>query len=294
MFFKSIRVKLSVINTGLFKLDGGAMFGVVPKKLWSRLEKPDENNLCTWAMRCLLVETDDRKILIDTGIGNKQSEKFFSHFHPHGTDSMLSSLANLGLQPQDITDVLLTHLHFDHVGGAVLRDASDRLLPLFSKAKYWSNQAQYDWAFTPNDREKASFLKENFVPLMQEGVLHMLDALPYNKSLAWTQGIDIGYAYGHTEALMTPKINYRGQTIIYCADLLPSPSHVSMPYVMGYDIRPLQTLIEKEWFLNKAVEEGHILFFEHAPTIEACTVKRNEKGRIVVDQMGALADFVEL
>ena len=287
-------MKLSVIDTGYFKLDGGAMFGVVPKKLWSKLEIPDENNLCTWAMRCLLVETDNRKILIDTGIGNKQSDKFFSHFHPHGADSLRSSLAKINLKPEDITDVLLTHLHFDHVGGAVLRDASENLLPFFTNAKYWSNQAHYNWAFSPNAREKASFLKENFVPLMQEGVLHMLDALPYDQTMAWLPGIDIGYAYGHTEALMTPKIQYQGKTILYCADLLPSPSHVSMPYVMGYDIRPLQTLIEKEWFLNKAVDAGHILFFEHAPTIEACTVKRNEKGRIVVDKMGALSDFVKL
>lgn len=287
-------MKLSVIDTGFFKLDGGAMFGVVPKKLWSRLEKPDQQNMCTWAMRCLLVQTAGRNILIDTGIGNKQSEKFFSHFHPHGNDSLASSLAKIGLQPADITDVVLTHLHFDHVGGAVIRANNDKLLPFFSNAKYWSNQAHYDWAYRPNAREKASFLKENFVPLQEAGVLHMLDALPYNHTLSWIDGIDIGYAYGHTEALMTPKIKYQGQTIIYCADLLPSPSHISMPYVMGYDIRPLQTLIEKEWFLNKAVEEKHILFFEHAPEIEACTVKRNEKGRIVVDEMGALADFVQL
>ncbi|BDS12108.1 MBL fold metallo-hydrolase [Aureispira anguillae] len=287
-------MKLSVIDTGYFKLDGGAMFGVVPKSLWSKLETPDEQNLCTWAMRCLLIETEGRKIIIDTGIGNKQSEKFFSHFHPHGDATLISSLAKNGLTVNDITDVFLTHLHFDHVGGAILQDSSGKSLPTFPNATYWSNQAHYDWAFTPNAREKASFLKENFVPLMEEGILKMVDALPYDQILDWLPNVGIGYAYGHTEALMTPRIQYQGKTIIYCADLLPSPSHISMPYVMGYDVRPLQTLIEKEWFLTKAVNEGHILFFEHAPTIEACTVKRNEKGRIVADKMGKLSDFVQL
>lgn len=289
-----LKMKLSVIDTGYFKLDGGAMFGVVPKKLWSRLETPDEQNLCTWAMRCLLVEIDNRKIIIDTGIGNKQSDKFFSHFHPHGDATLIQSLAKNGLSLDDITDVFLTHLHFDHVGGAVLGAANGKLTPTFPNATYWSNQAHYDWAFTPNAREKASFLKENFVPLMEEGILKMLDALPYNQVLDWLPNVGVGYAYGHTEALMTPRIKYQDRTIIFCADLLPSPSHISMPYVMGYDVRPLQTLIEKEWFLNKAVEEKHILFFEHAPEIEACTVKRNEKGRIVADQVGRLADFVQL
>lgn len=285
-------MKLTVIDTGFFKLDGGAMFGVVPKTMWSKLETPDENNLCTWAMRCLLVEIGDRKILIDAGIGNKQSEKFFSHFHPHGNDNLLGSLAKNGFKPSDITDVFLTHLHFDHVGGAVSMDANGKYSPTFPNATYWCNQAHYDWAYTPNDREKASFLKENFVPLMEHGVLKMLDSMPYNQLLDWMPEINIGYAYGHTEALMTPHIHYKGKTIIYCADLLPSPSHISMPYVMGYDVRPLQTLKEKEWFLTNAAEQGHILFFEHAPKIEACTVKMDEKGRIVADKLGDLADFV--
>lgn len=287
-------MKLSVIDTGYFKLDGGAMFGVVPKSLWSKLEEPDEKNLCTWAMRCLLIETAGRKILIDTGIGNKQSEKFFSHFHPHGDATLVNSLAQQGLTVDDITDVFLTHLHFDHVGGAVLNGTNGKLIPTFPNATYWTNQAHYDWAFTPNAREKASFLKENFVPLMEEGILKMVDNLPYDQVLDWLPNVGIGYAYGHTEALMTPRIQYQGKSILYCADLLPSPSHISMPYVMGYDVRPLQTLVEKEWMLTKAVEEGDILFFEHAPTIEACTVKRNEKGRIVADKVGKLSDFVQL
>jgi len=287
-------MKLSVIDTGYFKLDGGAMFGVVPKSLWSKLEEPDANNLCTWAMRCLLVEVDNRKILIDTGIGNKQSAKFFSHFHPHGDATLVKSLAKQGLTLEDITDVFLTHLHFDHVGGALVQDKRGKIVPTFPNATYWTNQAHYDWAYTPNAREKASFLKENFVPLMEEGILKTIDALPYDQQLEWLPNFNVGYAYGHTEALMTPYIQYQGKTIIYCADLLPSPSHIGMPYVMGYDIRPLQTLTEKEFFLSRAVEEEHILFFEHAPSIEACTVKRNEKGRIVADQVGDLSAFVQL
>lgn len=285
-------MKLQVINTGFFKLDGGAMFGVVPKSLWSRLEEPDENNLCTWAMRCLLVETEGRKVLIDTGIGNKQSEKFFSHFQPHGEDSLTASLRAVGVGLDEVTDVLLTHLHFDHVGGAVKKTANNTLEPLFSNATYWTNQAHYDWAYTPNDREKASFLKENFVPLQEAGVLKMLEALPYDHVLPWMQGIDLGYAYGHTEAMMMPIIKHQDKTIVYCADLLPSPSHIRMPYIMGYDIRPMDTLQEKERLLNQAVEKGYILFFEHAKAIEACTVKRNAKGRIVADQMGSLAELL--
>ena len=230
-------MKISVINTGYFKLDGGAMFGVVPKKLWSRLEQPDENNLCTWAMRCLLVQTEGRNILIDTGIGDKQSEKFFSHFHPHGEETLLGSIQEQGLKASDITDVFLTHLHFDHVGGAVYRDEKGALLPTFPNATYWTNQAHYDWAYTPNDREKASFLQENFVPLKEQGILKMLPSAPHDKVISWLEGFDLGYAYGHTEALMTPRLRYQDKTIIYCADLLPSPSHIPMPYVMGYDVR---------------------------------------------------------
>lgn len=285
-------MKLSVINTGYFKLDGGAMFGVVPKVLWQKLEQPDENNLCTWAMRCLLVETDNKKILIDAGIGSKQDAKFFSHFDLHGDDTLYRSLNNNDLLTDDITDVLITHMHFDHVGGAVQQDTKGNYFPTFANATYWTNQKHFDWAYKPNAREKASFLKENFIPLKEEGVLKNLEALPYNEQLEWLPQIKIGYAYGHTEAMMIPHINYEGKTIVYCADLLPSPSHVNLPYVMGYDTRPLLTLQEKEWFLNEAVEKEYILFFEHAPNIEACTVKRNDRGRVVVDQTGDLKDFI--
>ena len=286
-------MKLSVIDTGYFKLDGGAMFGVVPKKLWSRLETPDENNLCTWAMRCLLVETEGRKILIDTGIGNKQSEKFFSHFQPHGTATLAGSLEQAGVATDEVTDVLLTHFHFDHVGGAVQKNGAGKLEPAFSNATYWTNQTHYDWAYTPNDRENASFLKENFVPLQEAGVLKMLESRPYDQTLPWLEGVELSFAYGHTEAMMLPILSYQGKTVVYCADLLPSPSHIGMPYVMGYDVRPLNTLQEKAHLLAKAADEGYILFFEHAKTIEACTVKRNERGRIVPDRQGKLMELLE-
>ena len=283
-------MKIHVINTGLFKLDGGAMFGVVPKSIWQKLEQPDENNLCTWAMRCLLIEIGDRKILIDTGIGTKQSEKFFSNYYLHGDASLMQSLANLGFAADDITDVLLTHLHFDHVGGAVSArqkaDGTASLEPTFSRARYWTNQAHFDWASKPNPREAASFLKENFEPLRD--VLQFLPSLPHDQILDWLPQIGLQFAYGHTEAMMLPHIRIGGQTIVYCADLLPSPSHLGLPYVMGYDVRPLQTMIEKEWFLNKATDENYILFFEHAPNIEACRLARNDKGRVIAQNAGAL------
>ncbi len=289
-------MQLQTINTGFFKLDGGAMFGVVPRVLWQKLEQPDENNLCSWAMRCLLLTTDEgRRILIDTGIGTKQSEKFFSHYHLHGTDSLHTSLAALGLSADDITDVFLTHLHFDHVGGAVeyVRRGADgeRVLePTFKQAKYWTNQAHFDWATKPNARESASFLPENFAPLRD--VLHYLPTQPQEQILDWLPQIGVQFAYGHTEAMMLPQVRIGGRTVVYCADLLPSPSHLPLPYVMGYDVRPLQTLAEKEWFLSKAVEENYILFFEHAPQIEACTLRRDERGRIVADKLGKLQDLL--
>lgn len=289
-------MKLSVIETGLFKLDGGAMFGVVPKSIWEKLEQPDENNLCTWAMRCLLIEDEGKKILIDTGIGNKQSEKFFSHYHLHGEDSLEKSLKAHNLSYADITDVVLTHLHFDHVGGSVVQRLNGKgdiiLDPAFSNAKYWSNEKHFNWAAKPNPREAASFLKENFMPLRD--VINYVPAQPHDQPLVWQNNIDFQFAYGHTEAMMLPRIHYKGKTIVYCADLLPSPSHLGAPYVMGYDIRPLDTMIEKEHFLNEAVEKEFILFFEHSAYVQACTLTRNDKGKVIVKQQGKLSDFVDL
>jgi glyoxylase-like metal-dependent hydrolase (beta-lactamase superfamily II) len=271
-------MRLTTILTGYFKLDGGAMFGIVPKTLWQRLTTPDDNNLCTWAMRCLLIETGERKILVDTGIGDKQDEKFRSHFEPHGDESLIGSLADAGHRPEDITDVFLTHLHFDHVGGAVKRDDEGNLVPTFPNATYWTNQAHYEWALHPNDREKASFLKENFVPLMEAGVLRFIET-PNDEE--WLPGIRIRYVYGHTEAMMLLFIQTSVRTVVYTADLIPSSYHIGMPYVMAYDLRPLRTLAEKSQLLEEAVKGEYELFFEHDPKLERCQVIKNERGRIV-------------
>ncbi len=241
-------MKLHVIDTGLFKLDGGAMFGVVPKSLWSKYQKPDENNLCSWAMRCLLIEKGDKKILIDTGMGNKQDEKFFSHYFPHGEASLLSSLAEKGFQVEDITDVILTHLHFDHCGGAVSKDEAGNLFPTFPNATYWSDKVHWDWAIKPNSREKASFLKENFVPLQDAGQLEFV-----NEYTQIIPELSFALAHGHTEGMLIPHIQVGNETVVYMADLLPSPSHIPIAWVMGYDVRPLLTVQEKESFLKKAV-----------------------------------------
>ncbi|MEH3114884.1 MBL fold metallo-hydrolase [Pedobacter terrae] len=267
-------MKLHTIDTGFFKLDGGAMFGVVPKTIWQKTNPADANNLCTWAMRCLLIERNDELILVDTGIGNKQDEKFFSHYYLHGEASMQKSLEQLGFDMADITDVFLTHLHFDHVGGAIVR-AGEKLLPAFTNARYWSNEKHWQWAVEPNAREKASFLKENILPIQESGQLNFVVE---QENIAWQKDINITFAYGHTDAMMLPKISYKGQTIVYMADLLPSVGHLPLPYVMAYDMFPLKTLTEKEAFLEEAVDNNYILFLEHDPVNECCTLQRTEKG----------------
>ncbi|MBD1366028.1 MBL fold metallo-hydrolase [Mucilaginibacter sp. ZT4R22] len=267
-------MNLHTIDTGFFKLDGGAVFGVVPKSIWQKTNPADENNLCTWAMRCLLIEDGDRLILIDTGIGNKQSEKFFSHYYLHGNATMDSSLAAKGFHRDDITDVFLTHLHFDHVGGAVTRDG-ELLKPAFKNATYWSNPQHWDWAVNPNDREKASFLKENILPIQESGQLRFIDAVD---GASFTDDISIRLAYGHTDAMMLPLINYKGRQILYMADLLPSVGHLPLPYVMAYDMFPLKTLEERKVFWNEAVEKEYILYLEHDPVNECCTLQQTEKG----------------
>lgn len=265
---------LHTIDTGLFKLDGGAMFGVVPKTIWQKTNPADANNLCTWAMRCLLIENDNKLTLIDTGIGNKQDEKFFSHYYLHGNDSMEKSLAALGFQSSDITDVFLTHLHFDHVGGAIVREG-EKLSPAFKNANYWSNERHWQWATEPNQREKASFLKENILPIQESGQLKFVEE---QENVQFQDNVNISFAYGHTDAMMLPKINYKGKTIVYMADLLPSIGHLPLPYVMAYDIFPLKTLTEKQAFLEEAVNNNYILFLEHDPLNECCTLQRTEKG----------------
>jgi glyoxylase-like metal-dependent hydrolase (beta-lactamase superfamily II) len=267
-------MQLHTINTGLFKLDGGAMHGVVPKTMWNKVNPSDENNMCSWAMRCLLIEQDGRLILIDTGIGDKQDEKFFGHYYLHGDDTLKKSIEAKGYSMDDITDVFLTHLHFDHVGGAVKRDG-EKLVPAFKNAQYWSNKAHWDWAVHPNDREKASFLKENILPLQDSGQLNFIDLKDGEE---WIKNICIRYVNGHTEAMMLPQINYNGKTILYAADLLPSMYHISLPWIMGYDMRPLDTLNEKKKLLAEAATEDWLMFFEHDSRNEMCRLQQTEKG----------------
>lgn len=264
------------IDTGLFKLDGGAMFGVVPKTLWQKLIPADENNRCTFAMRCLLVVDGDKKILIDTGMGNKQSEKFFSHYFPHGDDSLVGSLAKLGFQPEDITDVLLTHLHFDHCGGAVSM-INDKLELTFPNALYWSSEAHWQWATEPNAREKASFLKENMLPILEKGRLRFVAEKKGEKTF-FSPNIDIMFSNGHTRSMMLPLINIKGKTLSYVADLIPTAAHIPLPYIAGYDMYPMTSLEEKEIYLEEAVANDHVLFLEHDATTICCTVEKTEKG----------------
>ncbi len=269
-------MQIYTLDTGFFKLDGGAMFGVVPKSLWNRENPADENNLCTWAMRCMLIREGERNILIDTGMGNKQSEKFFGHYHPHGDQSLLSSIEKTGLNPNDITDVILTHLHFDHCGGAVSKK-SDELVLTFPYATYWSSEKHWSNAITPNARERASFLKENILPIQESGKLKFIQEHADQRTY-FTDNINIQFVHGHTQSMMLPFIKYKGKTIVYMADLIPSAAHIPLPYVMGYDMFPLTTLKEKEVFLEEAVQHEMILFFEHDPINECCTVQKTEKG----------------
>ncbi|MFT4152697.1 MBL fold metallo-hydrolase [Parafilimonas sp.] len=275
-------MKLYSIETELFKLDGGAMFGVVPKTIWNKLNQADENNLCTWAMRCLLIEDGNKLILVDNGIGNKQSEKFFSHYYLHGDHTLEKSLSEKGFGKDDITDVILTHLHFDHCGGSIDR-VGGKLVPAFKNATYWSNQEHWNWAVYPNDREKASFLKENILPIKESGRLKFIETVnnESEESLGentFSENISIRFVNGHTQQMMLPQIKYKGNTIVYVADLLPSVHHIPMPYIMGYDMFPLTTLQEKKSFLTEALNNDYILFFEHDPKNECCTLKQTEKG----------------
>jgi glyoxylase-like metal-dependent hydrolase (beta-lactamase superfamily II) len=279
-------MNLHVINTGFFKLDGGAMFGVVPKSIWQKTNPPDENNLCSWAMRCLLVENGSQLMLIDNGVGDKQDAKFFGHYYLHGEDSLMKSLHTAGYSPDDITDMFLTHLHFDHCGGGV-RYEGDKLNLTFGNARYWSNVDHWEWAVKPNPREKASFLKENILPMQESGHLNFVS----HRAQSPFTFCDFFFASGHTEKMMIPKIHYKGKVICFMADLLPSVGHIPLPYVMGYDVRPLITLAEKEQFLNEAADNGYILFLEHDPVHECCTVMRTEKG-VRLDRTFSLSEIL--
>lgn len=272
-------MKIYPINTGNFKLDGGAMFGVVPKVLWERTNPADENNLCNWAMRSMLIENGDKLILIDNGIGNKQSDKFFSHYYLNGDDSLDGNLAKLGFHKDDITDVFLTHLHFDHCGGSIEWNKDHtQLLPAFKNANFWSNDRHWKWATEPNPREKASFLSENILPIQESGQLNFIDRPEDGFLKGSPLGFDILFADGHTDAQMIPYIEYKGKKMAFAADLLPSTGHIPLPYVMGYDTRPLITLDEKAKFLKQVADEEMLIFFEHDHANELCTLKNTEKG----------------
>lgn len=267
-------MKIYPIQTGNFKLDGGAMFGVVPKTIWQKTNPADSNNMIDMGMRSLLIEDGQRLILIDAGMGNKQSDKFFGYYYQFGNFSLDTSLASYGFHRDDITDVFLTHLHFDHCGGSIQWNKDKTSYePAFKNANFWSNQEHWNWAVSPNPREKASFLKENILPIQESGQLRFITENPFQQV-----GFDVLKMDGHTEKQMLPKIEYQDKTLVFMADLLPTVGHIPLPYVMGYDTRPLLTIKEKAAFLNEAADKNFYLFLEHDAHHEICTVKHTEKG----------------
>ena len=276
-------MKLYSINTGYFKLDGGAMYGVVPKSIWNKLTPADDKNLTNWAIRSLLIEDDGKLILIDTGNGTKQSEKFFSYYYLNGDDTLERSLAKYGFTKDDITDVILTHLHFDHCGGAIEKHG-DKLIPAFKNATFWSTEAHWQWAIKPNDREKASFLKENILPIRESGQLKFVELDHQTKEefhlhpSGISKNISYFIAYGHSHSMLVPVINCNGKIIVYGADLLPSVNHLPVSYVPGYDMFPLTTMKEKKIFLEYALKNNYTIFFEHDAVNECCTLQQTVKG----------------
>ncbi len=267
-------MKLTTVNTGLFKLDGGAMFGVVPKSIWQKLNPADDNNMCSWAMRCLLIEDGSKLILVDTGIGTKQEQKFLDYYYLHGEDTLKKSILKAGYTPEEITDVVLTHLHFDHCGGAIeYNNDKTKAFPAFKNATYWSNEGHWNWATEPNPREKASFLKENILPIKESGQLKFV--LPGESPF---ENIDFLFVDGHTDKQMLPIIRDGQKTLVYVADLIPSSGHIPTAYVMGYDTRPLLSMEEKTNFLREALDKNYTLFFEHDPRIECGSLVQTEKG----------------
>ncbi|MFA8300957.1 MAG: MBL fold metallo-hydrolase [Hyphomicrobiales bacterium] len=281
-------MKIIPIDAGNFKMDGGAMFGVVPKSVWSRYYPCDENNLCNWALRSLLIDEGDRKILIDTGMGNKQDAKYFAHFHRNGEGELIKSLNEAGYNADDITDVIITHLHFDHVGGAVYRSSEGALLPTFPNAKYWINKTQWDWAIEANPREKASFFSENFLPLQEAGQVVFVE-----DQQEITENIKVKSYFGHTHGQIIPFIKYQNKTIVFMADLMPSTAHIPLAWMMAYDIEPMITLKEREEFYKEAINNDMILFFQHDLYNEACNLENTPKGVRVKDS-GKLKDLMSI
>jgi glyoxylase-like metal-dependent hydrolase (beta-lactamase superfamily II) len=282
----SFNMEIYKIETGNLMIDGGAMFGVVPKSLWEEKYPANEKNLCNLSMRSLLIVTEGRKILIDTGVGNKQDEKFFGYYYLNGNHSLKGSLKQTGSTPDDITDVILTHLHFDHCGGAVEYNENNELKPAFKNARYWISSQQWEWANNPNHREKASFLKENFIPIKESGQLEIIDS-----DFELVPGIELRLYDGHTEGQIIPFIRYNNKTIVYVADLIPTSAHIPLSWICGFDTKPLVSLEEKKEFLEKALEKGYTLFFEHDINVECCSLKMTEKG-IRVGNIYKLEDFL--
>jgi glyoxylase-like metal-dependent hydrolase (beta-lactamase superfamily II) len=279
-------MRVQTIHTGNFMLDGGAMFGTVPKSIWKNINPADENNMCNWAMRCLLVEDGNRLVLIDNGMGEKQSDKFYGYYYLNGIHTLQKSLNDAGIDFRDITDVVLTHLHFDHCGGSVrwntLKDGYELTFP---NAKYWVHPDHWQHAINPNPREKASFLSENILPIQELGHLHFIA-----EDLKISENIGGILAQGHTESMFCPKIDVNGKTLVFMADMIPSSGHIKPNYVMGYDIRPLDTMREREQFLRQAIAENYTLFFEHDLTVECAKVIQNDRG-FQLGEKGSLTDF---
>jgi glyoxylase-like metal-dependent hydrolase (beta-lactamase superfamily II) len=281
-------MKLNVIDAGYFKLDGGAMFGVVPKTFWQKMIPADEYNLCSWAMRCLLIEDGKQLILVDTGMGSKQDEKWQSYYYRHGEGELVKSIRAKGYSENDVTDVILSHLHFDHCGGAVRwNDDKTKFALTFPNARYWTHSEHFASAMNPNPREKATFFKENILPIQEANQLFFVDKISEKPF----QNIEILTADGHTEKMLMPKVSYQNKEILFVADTIPSHAHVAVPYVMGYDIRPLQTMVEKQDLLSQSFEKEWIIFFDHDPIYDCATISQTEKG-FVIKEKGKLEEFI--
>lgn len=281
-------MEINIIDAGHFKLDGGAMFGVVPKSIWNRLNPADENNMCSWNMRCLLIKEGNRLMLVDTGMGDKQDPKWQAFYYRHGEGELVKSIQKAGYSADEVTDVIFSHLHFDHCGGGVKWNADRTQLQLtFPNAKYWTHSGHWDSATHPNAREKATFLKENLMPIFEAGQLFFMDL----ETQPFGENISPIHVDGHTEKMSMIQINYKAHQLLFMADTIPSHAHIPLPYVMGYDLRPLQTMIEKEQLLVEAQAKNHILIFDHDPIYDACTVELTEKGIRPKDK-GLLKDFI--